>query len=166
MDDKMYSAYDEDGQIYEDPTDVFTCIENIQQYLEYQTKKVPFNNNLVIVDRTYLGTMLNIVRDKFPEQLKEAKHIVRTNKDLIQRAKQIANNIIRDAEYQMAQMVDESEITMRAREQAESIVSKAEDYRDDVKKRTTAYIKQNLSSLEDVLTSILVEIQRNRKDLE
>lgn len=166
MDERNYSINAEDNQFDDGQVDVLSLIEKIQHYLQYETKKVPFNNNLVILDKTHLGTLLKMVSSNLPEELKTARYIIQCNKQLKQEAEAIANDIIRAAEDKMSELVKESEITLRAQEYANNIVDEANQYKEDIQKRTVTYIKNNLSQLEDVLTSLLVEIQKNRKEIE
>lgn len=166
MDDKNDSPIGEEQDLREERNDIFGMFERLQNYLEYEAKKVPFNSNLVMADRAHVGAILNMMRDSLPRELQQARHVVRYNKEIMQDAEEIANGIIRDAEAKMAQMVNESEISVRAVRQAETIMREAEEFRDLLHKRTTAYIRNHLTQLEDVLTSVLVEIQRNRKEVE
>ncbi|MDO5733191.1 MAG: hypothetical protein Q4P72_05330 [Eubacteriales bacterium] len=166
MDERYRRSYSDMDEFSSDEgNQVLGLIDQLLHYLEFEAKEVAFNNNLVKVDRQHVGTLLNMIRDNLPQELRQARHIIRHNRELLQEAERIADDIVNEAEVKMAQMVDESEITLKAQMRANELMNEAEDFSQDMHARTMSYIRSHLNELEDVLTQVLVEIQRNKKQL-
>ncbi len=166
MDEQERLDYMEDEYLEESRSDVNAMIDRIRDYLSLEARKVPFSNKMVMVDKEHISILLMHIKDSLPQELRQAQHVVRNNKKIINEAESIAKRIEREAELKMAQMVDESEITQRAHEQAEEILRNAERLSEDLHRRSMAYLKDNIVRLEELVTEILVELQRNLKQLD
>ncbi len=72
---------------------------------------------------------------------------------------------MRDAEAQMARMIDEHEITQQALNNASIMIEDATRQSADIRAAAIEYAHEMMSNLEDHLTDILVNITRNKKSL-
>ena len=72
---------------------------------------------------------------------------------------------MRDAEVQMARMIDEHEVTQQAINNASAMLDEATRQSNEIRTSSIQYTHEVLSNLEDHLTDILVNITRNKKNL-
>ena len=73
---------------------------------------------------------------------------------------------MRDAQAQMARMIDEHEITIKAREEATDLIEDATRQSTDIRNSAIKYTHDILTDLEDQLAEILTFVTRNKKELE
>ena len=113
--------------------EIFTLIENLEDLLE-SGAKVPFSSK-VMVDIDELREVLEDIRLKLPDELKQAKWVKderqriiadaeKEAEDMIKDAKNQADDMIKDAKKQIVNMVDDNVITKQALAQKEEIIEK------------------------------------------
>jgi hypothetical protein len=62
-------------------------------------------------------------------------------------------------------MTDEHEITLRAREMAQTTIDQANQAAWQIRVASTDYARQRLTEIENQLTEMLVKVQKNKKEL-
>lgn len=97
--------------------------------------------------------------------MKQAKRIVEEKARIITEAKQEAENILDNAESRIAALVDEHEITKKAYEQAEVIISNAKKNAREIRLGTREYADNILGKVEEILDETLDIIKMNRQEL-
>ncbi len=148
----------------EDLKDSYELVERLEQML-IQAKSVPFSSNCM-VDREEALVLIGLLRDGLPVELKQAKWLLEQSRELLETARQQASEIVEDAQYEVAKMIDEHEITQQARRYANETVNEANEEADGIHNAAIAYTAQHLTQLEDQLTEILVTVRKNKKDLQ
>lgn len=131
----------------------------------HSARKVPLSDQC-IVDREEMCYWIDVIREKLPEELRQAKWLLQHNKQLIAESRKEAESILSDAEIKMARMIDEHEITQQAKIEAQRIVDNANTQSRQIQSSTMDYVKNNLEDLEEQLTEMLVYIQKNKKELD
>jgi vacuolar-type H+-ATPase subunit H len=109
--------------------------------------------------------LVSAIRENLPAEIKQAAWMLDQNRQLIAEARKEAEAIRRDAEAKMTSMIDEHEITERARKMAAETVETANGSARQIRAGAMDYAKKKLSELEEQLTEILVTIQRHKKEL-
>lgn len=131
----------------------------------HAAKKVPFSDQCM-VDREEILFLIDLIREKLPEELRQAKWLLQHNKQLIAESRKEAESILNDAEIKMARMIDEHEITQQSKIEAQRIIDNANMKSRQIQASTMDYVKNNLDDLEEQLTEMLVYIQKNKKELD
>jgi vacuolar-type H+-ATPase subunit H len=144
-------------------TDLFELLDQLQETLT-QAKGLPFSDNC-IVDRQDVLYWVNQIRENLPEEVRQARWIVEQNRQVVASARQKAESILRETEQRSAIMIDEHEITLRAREMAQSTIDQANQAAWQIRVASTDYARQRLTEIENQLTDILVKVQKNKKEL-
>jgi len=126
---------------------------------------VPFSGGKCIVDREALLSLVQDIRLKLPDDLKLAKRITEEKQMYLAEAREEAENIIKNAESRIAALVDENEITKKAYEQAEIIISNAKKNAREIRLGTREYADGILSKVEEVLEDLLDVVKLNRQEL-
>lgn len=143
--------------------EIFTLLENLEEILETGTK-VPFSAK-VMVDREELQEILEDIRLKLPDELKQAKWVKEERQRIIMDAQKEAEGILKEAEAKIISMVDEHVITRQAIAQKEEIVESANKVSKEISTGTREYADAVLEKVEDVLKETLEVIHNNRKEL-
>ncbi len=127
-------------------------------------RSLPFSDSC-LVDREEMLVLIGMLRESLPAELKQAKWLLEQNRQLIAEARKEAENIMREAESRMSSMINEHEITLQARQQANQTIEAANGSARQIRAGAIEYARKRLSDLEEQLTEMLVMIQRNKKDL-
>ncbi|HAL74047.1 MAG TPA: ATPase [Clostridiales bacterium] len=130
----------------------------------HSARSLPFSDSC-LVDREEMIVLIGMIRESLPPELKQAKWLLEQNRQLIAEARKEAENIMREAESRMASMIDEHEVTVQARQQAAQTVEAANNSARQIRNGAIEYARKRLSDLEEQLTTMLVTIQKNKKDL-
>ncbi|NLM76486.1 MAG: ATP synthase F0 subunit B [Ruminococcaceae bacterium] len=127
-------------------------------------RSVPFSSNCM-VDREEMMVLVSMLRDNLPAELKQARWLLEQNRQLIAEARKEAENMIREAESRMTAMIDEHEITVKARQQAGQTIEAANQSARQIRNGAIEYARKRLADLDEQLTGMLVMIQKNLKEL-
>ena len=143
--------------------EIFTLLENLEELLD-SGAKVPFSTK-VMVDVEDLREILEDIRLKLPDELKQAKWVKEERQRIIADAQQEAENMIKEAEGKIVTLVDEHVITKQALAQKEEIIENANKVSKEISLGTRDYADAMLEKVEDVLRETLEVIRNNRKEL-
>lgn len=158
---ELYLVFgNERGNIY---MEIFTLLENLEDILDAGTK-VPFSSK-VMIDREELQEILEDIRLKLPDELKQAKWVKEERQRIIQDAQKEALDIKREAESQIIAMIDDHEITRQALAQKEDIMENANQVSREISMGTKEYADAILERLEEILKETLQVVHGNRKEL-
>lgn len=143
--------------------EIFTLLENLEELLENGTK-VPFSAK-VMVDVDELREILEDIRLKLPDELKQAKWVKEERQRIMSDAEQEAENLIKDAEKKVITMVDEHAITRQALAQKDEIIAQANKISKEISLGTRGYADAILEKVEDILKETMDVVHHNRKEL-
>lgn len=115
-----------------------------------------------LIDKDELLDIIQEIRLKMPDDLKQAKWIKEERQRILLDAQKEASNIIKAAEDQIVTMINENEITKRATEQATEIINNANRRSKDIKMGTRQYVDDILADVEKVLERTLGSLRDNR----
>ena len=157
--------------------EIFSLLENLEELLE-SGAKVPFSTK-VMVDIEELREILEDIRLKLPDELKQAKWIKEERERIIEEAQKDADHIVKEAENRIISMIDEHEITRKAYDKKTEIIADANEMYREITQGTTTYVDgilaniennmlelgKTLSGVEMSIQNALETIQNNRKEL-
>ena len=143
--------------------EIFTFLETLEDILE-NSKKLPFTDK-VIVNKEELVEIIQEIRLKLPEELKQAKVIKEEHDRIISKANEEASEIVKEAENRIISMIDEHEITRKAYEQKNKIIENANDMAREISNGTKAYADNILAGVQVTLEDALRVIENNRKEV-
>lgn len=143
--------------------EIFTLLENLEEVVE-SGSKVPFSSK-VMVDIDVLRELIEDIRLKLPDELKQARWVKEERQRIIEDAQKEADKIKMNAESKMASMLDDNIITKKALAQKEEIIENANKVSKEICDGTHEYANAVLEKLEDVLRETLEVVQNNRREL-
>jgi len=138
--------------------DVLVLIDKLDDTI-HNAKPVPLTDQ-VRVDKEEVYDILDQMRATIPEEIKQARWIVKERQEMLAEAKREAERIIKEAREEQIRLISEEEIVKQAERQADEIIEReirlgAEDYADDI-----------LNTLEVNLTKFIAAVQRGRDRLQ
>ncbi len=143
--------------------EIFTLLENLEELIEAGAK-VPFSSK-VMVDIDELREVLEDIRLKLPDELKQAKWVKEERQRIISDAEAEAEKMIKEAQAKIVTLVDEHVITKQALEQKEEIIENANKVSKEISVGTRDYADAILEKVEDILKETLDVVHNNRQEL-
>jgi len=144
-------------------TDLIELLDQLTQTVR-QAKGIPFSDNC-IVDREDVLYWVTQIRENLPEEIHQARWLLEQNRQVVASARQKAESILRETEQRSAIMINEHEITLRAREMAQITIEQANQAAWQMRVASTDYARARLTEVENQLTEVLVKVQKNKKEL-
>jgi len=108
-----------------------------------------------LLDKEELLEIIEEIRNNLPDDLKQAKWIKSERDRILAEAKAEADKIIKTANEQIIEMVDENEITKKAMNRANDIMVKAQSESKATKDASIEYTDYLLENVERVVTNVL-----------
>ena len=143
--------------------EILAILETLEDVIE-KSVSVPFSGKCM-VDKEEVLEIVKEMRLKLPDDIKQAKWVKEERQRILLEAQKEANNIVKDAENKIASLVDEHEITKKAYEQANEIISNAKKNARDIRLGTKDYADGVLKKVEEILEDTLEVIKVNRDEL-
>ena len=143
--------------------EIYTFLDNLEELLE-SGAKVPFSSK-VMVDAEELREIIEEMRLKIPDELKQAKWVKEERQRIIADAESEAQKRINDTQNQIVNMIDEHVITKQAQEQKEQILENANKVAKEISIGTREYADALLEKVEEVLKETIDVVHKNRKEL-
>lgn len=150
--------------------EIFTLLDTLEDIME-KSKSLPFTEK-GIVDKEEILEIIQEIRLKLPDELKQAKWIKEERGRILQEAEKEADDIVREAENRIISMIDEHEITRKAYDQKAEIIETANEMSREITKGTKDYADGILENLENAINDInasiakaLETIEQNRNEL-
>lgn len=143
--------------------EILALIEALEDVAE-RGVPVPFSGKS-IVDTQEILDIIQEIRLKLPEDLKQAKWVKEERQRILLEAQKEADEIIKEAEKKIASMIDEHEISKKAYEQANEIIANAKKNAREIRLGTKEYADEILANLEKIINETLEVIHNNREEL-
>ncbi|AGC67790.1 H+-ATPase subunit H [Thermoclostridium stercorarium subsp. stercorarium DSM 8532] len=143
--------------------EILTLLDALEDAIE-NAVSVPFSGKCM-VDRNEILEIIQDIRLKLPDDLKQAKWISKERSRILAEAQQEADNIIKNAESRISALVNEHEISRKAQEQAETIINNAKKNAREIRLGTREYADSILGKVEEMLTEMLEIVKENRNEL-
>lgn len=124
---------------------------------------VPFSVKKSIVDCDLMRDYINEIRLNLPQEIKQAKLIVRDRQQIISDANKEADNIIRRAEDRAKMLVSNEEITKAAKAGAVNITNQAQAKAKEIRSAADSYIDKVLLKAEEGLQASLADVRKTRQ---
>ena len=122
-------------------------------------QRVPLTHK-VMVDERALLTVVDEMRIRIPEEIREARRVMRQRDQIPQAAQMEAESIVQEAREQAEQMIRDEEIVKAAEAHALQLVQEADERMDASREEMDLYALSMLRDLEGRLESHLTSIRR------
>ena len=136
--------------------DVLVLIDKLDD-LVHNAKPVPLTDQ-VRVDKEEIYDILDQMRATIPEEIKQARWIVKERQEMLAEAKREAERIVKEARERQERLVSDEEITKQAERAAEDIIEDARAREREIRLGAEDYADEILNTLE----VNLIEVHRRR----
>ena len=144
--------------------DVLELIDKLDDLI-HNARAVPLTDQ-VRIDREAIYDLLDQMRATIPEEVKQARWIVKERQEMLAEAKREAERLVADARDKAAQEASEQEVVKRAEREAADILEEARQREREVRLGAEDYADEVLGTLEVNLGKFLQAVQRGRERLQ
>jgi cell division septum initiation protein DivIVA len=127
-------------------------------------KAVPLSAS-VMVNRSELDAIVADIRDLLPEEVRQARWVVKERDDLLARAASDTERLLEDARTERDRLVGQQEVVREAQAEAERIVEEARENGRQIRLEAEDYVDAKLANFEVVLQKTLAAVERGREKL-
>ena len=123
-----------------------------------EAKSMPLSSS-ALLNRDEVLEMIQEMQETLPDEIKQARWIVKDREELLGKARHEAERIVEQAHEDQLRMARKEEIVQRAKEEADRIVAEAEQQALDARAEAERYVDAKLAQFEIGLRRILEESQ-------
>ena len=139
--------------------------ELLDQLDDIMEKGWSFPGGRRVIEVEKLRELIDDIRLNMPNEIKQAKSVVSDRADIITTAKKEAEGIGRSAEERARAIVAQEEITKMAQAKAHEIVSQAQTKSRDMRKAAQDFVDDIMRRSDEELTQNLSELRKTRASL-
>src|SRR5262245_13629624 len=137
--------------------DLASRLQQLEQ-LVLEAKSMPLSSS-VLVNREEILQMVGEMQESLPEEIKQARWIVKDREDLLGKARAEGERLIEQAHEEQRRMALKEEVARRADAEAQSILEDAQDRADAMRRDAEDYVDAKLAQFEIALRKILEDTQ-------
>lgn len=143
--------------------DIAGLLNEVEEIIDHGTK-IPMTGK-VLVDDTVIFELLDRVRAALPEEITNAKWVLKERQRILDEAQAEAQKLVDQGKTYIDKMAVENEVVKQAQIYGEDIVRQAQTFAHDVKIGAVQYVDEMLEHVEQSLHETLQSLHRNREEL-
>ena len=144
--------------------DVLELIDKLDDLI-HNARAVPLTDQ-VRIDREAIYELLDQMRSTIPEEVKQARWIVKERQEMLAEAKREAERIVKEARERQDRLISQEEVTKAAERAAEDIIEDARAREREIRLGAEDYADEILNTLEVNLSKFIAAVQRGRERLQ
>ena len=143
-------------------------IEEILDILEELLDRawnLPLSGGRCVVDADKVHELVEDIRLNLPEEIKQAKAIVRDRTEILSSAQREAESIVRKAEDRARMLIAQNEVMKQAQQKATEIVTQAQMKSKEIRQASQDFSDDVLRRAEESLVNSLTDVRQTRQAL-
>ena len=144
--------------------DVLVLIDKLDDII-HNARSVPLTDS-VMIDREEMYDILDQMRSTIPEEIKQARWIVKERQEMLAEAKQEAERVLSEAQERAERIASETEVVRLAERNAQQIMEAARERERDTRLGAEDYADEVLGNLELNLEKFIGAVRRGRERLQ
>lgn len=150
--------------------DIFKLLDEVDE-LVHSSSKVPLSGKAMI-DRGELLDLIDEIRIKLPDELKQAEWIKEERQRILSEAQTEADTMLKEVQVHIEGMIDQHEIVTEAEKRGTEILSRAQMSAKEVRIGAREYadnilssVVQNLKHIGSKVNETIEQLEGNREEL-
>jgi len=144
--------------------DVLVLIDKLDDII-HNARSVPLTDS-VMIDREEMYDILDQMRSTIPEEIKQARWIVKERQEMLAEAKQEAERVLTEAQERADRLASETEVVRLAERNAQQIMEDARARERETRLGAEDYADEVLGNLEINLEKFIGAVRRGRERLQ
>jgi cell division septum initiation protein DivIVA len=146
--------------------DVLVLIDKLDDLIHNAKRTMLPGSDQVRLDREEVYDILDQMRATIPEEIKQARWIVKERQEMLAEAKREAERIVKVAREKQDQLVSNEEVVKEAERAADDIIQDARAREREIRLGAEDYADEILNTLEVNLSKFIGAVQRGRERLQ
>ena len=143
--------------------DIGGRLEQLEELIR-EAKSMPLSSS-VLVNRDEVLEMIEEMRKVLPEEIKQARWIVRDRDELLAKARGEGDRIVEQAREEQLRLARKEEIVTRATQEADRIVAESVERTEEMRTEAEDYVDAKLAQFEISIRKIIEASQASTKSL-
>ncbi len=143
--------------------DLLSLIDEVEDIVE-AGNSVPLTNK-VMINREEILDIIQEIRIKLPDEIKQAAWIKEERQRIIDEAQKTAESMLSEAETKLEALIDREEVYRQAVIKAEEVLKKAELSSEEIMNGAMEYADELLYEAQEHFKDIIQILNENRKEL-
>lgn len=139
--------------------DISARIQQMEELIS-EAKSMPLSSS-VLVNREEMLELLEAARGELPDEIKQARWLVKDREELLAKARRDAEVVVQKAHAERTRLVSEEDVVLAAREEAERILADAREQARQVRLEAEDYVDAKLAQFEIALEKTYAELERS-----
>jgi F0F1-type ATP synthase membrane subunit b/b' len=140
--------------------DIAARIHQLEELIR-EAKSMPLSAS-VLVNKDEVLELVDGMRNTLPEEIKQARWVVKDREELLAKARRDAEVIVDDARKEQARLISDDEVVAESAREAERILADAREQARQIKLEAEDYVDAMLASFESTLTKTQERLARTR----
>jgi hypothetical protein len=153
----------DDGTTNDLPIDVDGLLGALERIAD-EARAMPLSSS-VMVNRVEVVSLLRQLREALPEELAQARWVVREQDGILEHARADAEQILVEARAEREVLLSKQRVVVAAKIEAERIVTEADEAARQMRLEAEDYVDAKLANFEVVLHKTLTAVERGRERL-
>ncbi|MFP5310739.1 MAG: hypothetical protein ACLGIR_14305 [Actinomycetes bacterium] len=129
-----------------------------------EAKAVPLSASIML-NRAEVDGLVSEIRGAVPDEMKQARWVVKERDDLLAQAEAEAGRIVTDAQAERERLIARTEVVQAANREADRIIEEAREHARQIRLEAEDYVDAKLANFEVVLQKTLGAVERGREKL-
>lgn len=129
-----------------------------------EAKSMPLSSS-VLVNKDEVLEVLTSIRDALPEEVKQARWVVKDREELLTKARRDAEGVIEEALAEQQRLASDEEVVKRARLEAEKLLGEAREHARQVQLEAEDYIDAQLAAFEAVIQKVYEDLASTTEEV-
>jgi hypothetical protein len=138
-------------------------LEELEELVR-EAKSMPLSSS-VLISRDEVLEMLHGMQESLPEEIKQARWVVKDREELLAKARVEGDRIVEQAREEQRRLALRDQVARRAEEEAGRMLQEAEDTSADMRREAEDYVDAKLAQFEIALRKILEDAQATARAL-
>jgi len=143
--------------------DIASRLKQLEEMVA-EAKSMPLSSS-VLLNRDEVLEVLASMREALPEEIKQARWVVKDREELLAKARRDAEALIEEARAEQARMAAGAEVARRAEEEAGRILGEAREEARQIRLEAEDYVDQHLASLEAAIGKLRESLSASGADV-
>ncbi len=132
--------------------DITARIQQLEDMIR-EAKSMPLSAS-ALLNREELLEVVGAMKEALPEEIKEARWVVKDREELLSKARRDAEGIVEKARTDQARLVSDEEVVVESKDEADRIVVNAREQARQIRLEAEDYVDGKLAQFDAALTRI------------
>jgi vacuolar-type H+-ATPase subunit H len=138
-------------------------LDRLERTIESGTQ-IPLTGKSLL-EKEELLELVEEIRASMPEEIERAAWVMKERDNIMKEAQREAQDVIKKAKDYVGKSINESDIILQARSEADKIIDESKKYIREIKEGADSYADSSLANLESTLLEALKVIRKGREVL-